>query len=194
MSPTELLVLTKGRVPAPIVLSEIETWLSAQDEDGALDVLSEKSNVSTAALRSWLEGDRGQRDGIAFDDADRLFIAMGRVHLWTTRYIDYYLACDLRWTRCACPGCEIMFDGSHAQEGPTMKLYCSKACQTAAAKIREGVTSRRHKRYLDPTVCRNGHPKTEENTKRRPDGREECRVCSRDTAKRCYEKKMGRAA
>lgn len=196
MSPTELLALSRGRIPAQIVLSEIqsyvESWGGEPGDWTPLKVLAEKTGLSDETLATWLYKESVQ--SIAFDDADRLFAAMGKVSLWRGEYADYYEGCDLSWTRCACPGCEVMFKASHVTTGPTVKLYCSKACRTSAAKQREGVTSRRSKRYLDVSVCRNNHPKTPENTKTRRDGRTECIICARAAAKRCYDKRMGRAA
>lgn len=157
-------------------------------------MLAEKSELSPDTINKWL---RGETESIAFDDADRVFIAMGKVHLWRDPfYAAYYYGCDLSYVKCACPGCETTFKitEGRAQQGPTVQLYCSKACRTAAAKLREGVTKRRHKRYADPNVCRNNHPKTPENTKTRPDGRTECIVCAREAARRCYERKTQRAA
>jgi hypothetical protein len=73
------------------------------------------------------------------------------------------------------------------------KQYCSKACRTAAAKIREGVTKRRRKNYLNTgDKCRNGHDRTPENTYHRRNGKEECIICRREANKASYHARTAR--
>lgn len=197
MSPTELLALSKGRIPAQIVFAEIVSYLEAQDDADASRTLAQKAGLGEDTINKWLFrlGTPEEPQSFAFDDVDRLFVAMGKVHLWRGEYIEYLERVDLRWTLCACPGCEVMFDASQGpQEGPTVRRYCSRACATSAAKQRTGATSRRVKVYNSPKKCRNGHAKTPENTKTRPDGRKECIICARAAANRCHARKMMREA
>ena len=66
------------------------------------------------------------------------------------------------------------------------RIYCSEACKTSAYQQRKGITSSRRKSYLkDRDVkCRNGHDRTPQNTKIRPNGKRECIICHRESSRR----------
>lgn len=99
MSPTELLILEKGRVPAWIVLNEIKAFVREEEsptsgEEGPLRTLAIRSGILFDTIGSWFRPSGGVQS-IAFDDADRLFCAMHRHHLWRGPYADYYYGVNL---------------------------------------------------------------------------------------------------
>lgn len=156
-----MLYLSKGRIPAWIVLSEIENWLAEQNDssfntndDGALRILAERSGMRVDTLSSWFRPS-GAVQSIAFDDADLLFCKMNRHDLWRLKYSDYYYGVNL--------------DSSF--------MY-----------------HRDRERERENNECLYGHKRTPENTKIRKDGRRECRACQQAASRRCYKRKMARAA
>lgn len=228
MTDSEMLLLQRGRIPAEVIIREVQSYLSMQEEAtdpnelGPTYWLAERANIARDTLGSYLSG---ERNSVEFDVADRLLIAIGRVDLWRGRLLEYYENVDLTWQTCACPGCSRMvkqdshdlcrWDGctkvgktrglcnAHelrarregiieqfplvGQKDGVDRIYCSRACRTAAAKLRKGVTQSRRKRYVNTgKVCRNGHPRTPENIKRRPGGKIECAECSREKARERY--------
>lgn len=203
MTQQEKLYLEKGRIPARIVLDEIVAYIEKHAEvrvDGSLESggliegIAEKGGISPSSIITWLGQERVQ--SIEFDVADRIMIYLLGPQAWLGEYAEYYYAVDLSWKKCENPHCEIMFK-PHPQSG---RKYCSKPCSDSAWNIRHGRTHRTVKplRKHNPEVCRNGHPRTPENTKTRKDGRTECVLCSRANARRLwrerYSPKAQRAA
>lgn len=199
MSPTETLVLEQGRIPAHVVLTEVITYVEQRGEK-EVPIIAAKAGLTADTLWSWINGERGQHEGISFNHADKLFIAMGLVHLWRGEYADYYYGVNLDVVECACEGCNTIFELRLDTLGrQNLQLYCSSQCAQAAYKIRKGRNKQRLAKSKrahvgrppggSSTVCRNGHVRTPENTHTRGNGRVECRECSRAANKRYYESK-----
>lgn len=63
------------------------------------------------------------------------------------------------------------------KRGPKEQIYCSISCKYAAWRMKHG---KQHRPSTAPRyVCRNGHERTPENTKIRPNGTRLCRDCLR---------------
>lgn len=205
MTNDEMVLLSQGRIPAEAIFTPVWDYLQRADldrdpsEPSELMLLCERQGLEygTVAklLYRWRNPDCGDGPvrGVDFDMADKLLCGASMFDMWRGELIDYYYKVDLRWKKCECTGCEVMFRPKHAAAGATGQKYCSKACKSSAQKIRNGRTHRRQKNWSGTKgKCRHGHARTPENTKFRGNGKMECLLCHRASAKRAYEKKMGR--
>jgi hypothetical protein len=234
MTQDDLLLLERGRVPIRVVTEALQTYRRTSERDVSLDidVLSEKARVPRETLMTYyLDPDRFS--GISFDVADNLLCACGLYEWWRSRFAEYYYGVNLRWVKCGCPGCEVMFEIAETHEcryegcseqGRTRGLcgmhyqivrreglldeyppqgkngspkYCSPACSDSAWNQAHGRTHKpvKHLRgRASAKKCRNGHDRTPENIKTRKDGRTECVLCARETAKRNYRAKRAQLA
>lgn len=73
-----------------------------------------------------------------------------------------------------------------------LTMYCSEACRQSAYQMSKGITTKRQKNYLNDRdkKCRNGHPRTPENTSIRKNGKIECAVCKRDANRASYHRRQ----
>jgi hypothetical protein len=191
MTNDELVLLSKGRIPAEAILGPVVTYLHQQDSDrdpcetGELVLLCERQNLEYGTIAKLVyrynhpDNIDGPVRSLDFDTADKLLCGADLFDMWRGELIDYYYSVDLTWQKCACRGCETWFQSKH----PSM-LYCSKACRMSARHQRTGRTNRPVKvqRGADGMAkkCRNGHRRTRENTYYRSNGKRECLICKRE--------------
>lgn len=157
------------------------------EEHDVVTPVCERAGVNRETIFRAMTEPRYQN--LEFDVVDRVLVALNAQHLWWTELSEIYYSVDLSQERCINPGCERYFKQAHAKTGKTRKRYCSKACNTSHKKLLLGETLTRRKDYFSSTKCRNGHPKTAENTKFRSDGRTECKLCANASGRRHWAKK-----
>ena len=210
MTQDELVLLEKGRIPAAPILDRLVRHVSLYDstrnpeETGELTLVCERAGLdySTIARNVYRHTHEGDIRSLDFDTADKL-LCCGMKRRWSEdeTLAEYYERVDLSWYKCACPGCETMFHRDHEHAGATARKYCSASCRHAARNQRIGRTHRVVKKHrgamADAGVCRNGHPRTPENTVLRKNGKRECRICKREAnndsyARREQAKRMAR--
>jgi hypothetical protein len=82
------------------------------------------------------------------------------------------------------------------------KKYCSETCARREQMRRYRAKHGLHKsevaqgrgRHLTALVCRNGHPRTAENTVKGSKGERRCKICARARAREHATRKRARAA
>lgn len=181
-----MMVLEKGRVPAWVVIGEIRSFLAQYEDDEIVEGLVEgvalKAQISPDTINTWLWHERVK--SIEFDVADRIMLyVVGSTWGHDPRFEEYYLAVNLNFKKCECPGCETMIEVVRrtASGGGVVAKYCSRTCRQVAYQMRKGTRHSRQKRHFTGMAkCRRGHPRTQENSKKRPDGRVECMTCARE--------------
>ena len=98
--------------------------------------------------------------------------------------------------RCARPGCSNLVVGAARapRKGEKSKKFCSRHCMQHESRHRAGIHTTRMTTDSEggkssPYVCRNGHERTKENTKIRPNGTRVCRVCLQEDNRRAKQRK-----
>lgn len=201
MTQDELLLLSKGRIPAEVILPRLLTHIEIADRDrdpgepGELTMICERQGLDYATIAKviyrWKNPEclDGALRSLDFDTADKLLCGAGMFDVWRTDLLDYYLRVDLAWKKCECPGCETWFRPKQDHAGITAPKYCSKSCRHAARNQRLGRTTKIVKvqrgqmgvnaQGTHTKRCRSGHRRTPENTYVRSNGKVECLVCKR---------------
>lgn len=169
-------------VPTEVIVPLLEEHLAQRTEEYAEEIdargiLAEQAGLSEKALWRMFSGETQQ---MRFDTADRLLVAIGKMHLWYTDLQEHYWNGEVPpdWAKpikCARPGCENWFELAHDQSAK--RKYCSRACKHAASEYRLGTHRPR------ALMCRHGHPRSE-NDYVRPNGTRTCRECLRESDKR----------
>lgn len=206
MTQDELLLLEKGRVPVAPIFERLIAHCEQYDRDrdpeevGELTLVCERAEVdyATVARNLYRFAHEGDIRSLDFNTADRLLVC-GMKRRWSEDDLlqAYYEHVDLRWQKCECPGCETMFQPKHSATGKTAQRYCSKSCRMSARHQRIGRTHRVVKVHrgamAEARTCRNGHPRTEENTVIRKNGKRECAVCKREANNASYARRRREA-
>lgn len=177
------------------VLTIFDRWLHNHSGTGALDwgaipLISKVSHIPVEMLESWILSP--ERVGpIPFVIADQLLCACDLSDAWRGPLVDYYYAVDMNWGVCARPKCIKSFRDD--------RTFCSPKCENAhlLEQAREMVAPDTY--VVGGEECRNGHTRTEANTRHSSDGSVRCRVCEsaanyRNYRKRKEAKKMAVAA
>ena len=155
-------------------------------------------HVTFSTLVTWFEKPERCADGLPFPVADAILCATGKVDLWRGVLAEFYENVDMTWVQCESPACDRWFRQGRVTTGPTVKRYCSKACSDATTRLQRGEQSTIRKNYggggkrRKSNKCRNGHERTPESTKIRKNGKMECLLCHRESAKAAYRRSQER--
>lgn len=182
------------RIPGPIARPIIQTYLDEfqtydmgigpNDPNGyqpglsALRIVAAEACIKHDSLWRFMAGRTNSLDFYSFD---RILAAMDATSLWYEwPLLPFYLAADLTvpppnvkvCSRLECAN-EIFLDGTHQTRG---RKFCSATCRDADWKHRSGYYTNR------AIECRNGHPRTPENTGYNERG-QFCLECNRISAR-----------
>jgi hypothetical protein len=144
----------------------------------ALRIIAAEAEMKPDSLWRFMIGRSSSLDFYTFD---RILCAMDSTSLWYEwPLLVFYLAADLTvppsnvkiCARLECPK-EILMDGSYQNRG---RKFCSATCRDADWKHRSGYYTNR------AIECRNGHPRTPENTRIYSRGKM-CLECNRINAR-----------
>lgn len=204
------MMMEPNRVPAEPIVAIVKDYLQ-QDGDRTHEGSFESSSIYLLAERVDVKGDTlqsilsGRAKTIDFDLADRLLCVTNMSSLWLTDLSDIYLQAQLPEGEkkhvvatasgkrvCARRGCSVVFVPSVKK--PDQK-FCSPGCRSTAWKHKKGLKTgqvRGKGRVLESLVCRNGHPRTKENTTEKRAGVSYCRICKNETAKRYRDRRRAR--
>lgn len=157
-------------------------YMDTERQYSKYDYLATQSGVHESKIRhivaNTVETRGVKQTHVEFATVDKLLCGMGQPMLW---YVDpelrvYYDMLVPETQQCARPGCENEFDIRYKHSG-AKKKYCSRACRDAAHGYRHG------EHTVRALECRNGHPRTPENTAIRS-GKKSCKVCEADNQRR----------
>jgi len=167
------------------VLTIFDRWLHNHSGTGELDweaipLISDQSRIPIETLESWVLSP--ERAGpIPFVVADRLLCACDQSDSWRGALVDYYYAVDMNWGVCERPKCINSFRDD--------RTYCSPKCENAHLLELEQAREVAPVTYVGGEECRNGHARTEANTRHTTDGGIRCRVCESAANYRNYRKR-----
>lgn len=168
--------MASGRIPSGPIIKALNQYVidvSPVMEHGKRDLAhlqfaAQRYKLKYETLVSWLQRPERASAGMPFVVADRILCATDQSEMWQGALSEYYEAVDMNWQQCQHRSCRQYF-----RLGETPVYFCSEMCEKMEQEMKD-----------NPLVvlesCRKGHPRTEENTRVRGNGKRECAVCHRE--------------
>lgn len=195
--------LGSGHVPVERVRAFLDETLHLEGYFGyEHDALLPLLRMWGVSDRMWKKLSRGE-GWMEFNVADKMLCLLGLQGRWREDLEDIYLLVNLDahqharvvpagHHRCERAGCSSVFSVTGRRQH---KRFCCDTCRSSEHQLKTGTTTtsvRGPGRRLESLRCRNGHERTEENTRTfERDGKTitDCRICQRASMQRYRDRK-----